>query len=74
LIQQRGLSATTTAIPRNKVFRGIAARGKNSMVWFYSFKLYLIVNERGEIISFMLTPGNVADSNVRLGIKLCEQL
>jgi hypothetical protein len=61
-------------IPRNKVFRGIAARGKSSMGWFYGFKLHLVVNERGEITSFMLTPGNVADNNVRLGAKLCERL
>jgi hypothetical protein len=61
-------------INRNKVFQGIAARGKSSMGWFYGFKLHLVVNERGEITAFMLTPGNVADSNTRLGIKLCEKL
>jgi hypothetical protein len=61
-------------IRRNKVFRGIAARGKSSMGWFYGFKLHLVVNERGEITSFMLTPGNVADNNARLGTKLCTQL
>jgi hypothetical protein len=58
----------------NKVFKGIAARGKSSMDWFYGFKLHLVVNERGEITSFMLTSGNVADSNPRLGAKLCEKL
>lgn len=61
-------------IRRNKVFRGLAARGKSSMGWFYGFKLHLVVNERGEITSFMLTPGNVADNNPKLGSKLCAKL
>lgn len=61
-------------IQRNKVFRGVASRGVSSMGWFYGFKLHLVVNEKGEITSFILTPGNVADNNVKLGAKLCKQL
>jgi hypothetical protein len=61
-------------IKRNKVFRGIAARGMSSMGWFYGFKLHVVVNERGDLTSFMLTPGNVADNNPRLGAKLCAKL
>jgi len=61
-------------IRRNKVFRGIASRGMSSMGWFYGFKLHLVVNEKGEINSFKLTPGNVADNDVRLGANLCKQL
>lgn len=48
-------------IERNKVFAGLAARGKTTMGWFYGFKLHLVVNEHGEILSFQLTPGNVDD-------------
>lgn len=48
-------------INRHKVFAGIASRGKTSMGWFYGFKLHLVVNERGEILAFHLTPGNEAD-------------
>ena len=48
-------------IYRHKVFDGLAARGKSSMGWFYGFKLHLIVNEHGEILSFCLTPGNDDD-------------
>ena len=48
-------------IERNKVFAGTAARGKTTMGWFYGFKLHLVVNEYGEILSFQLTPGNVDD-------------
>ena len=31
------------------------------MGWFYGFKLHLVSNDKGEIIEFMLTPGNVDD-------------
>ena len=49
---------------RNKVFRGFAKVGKTSIGWFYGFKLHLIINEHGEILSFLLTPGNVSDISV----------
>lgn len=45
----------------HKTFRGLAQRGKCSMGWFYGFKLHLICNEKGEILNFMLTPGNIDD-------------
>jgi len=48
-------------IPRHKVFSGLARRGKTSTGWFYGFKLHLIVNDEGQILSFNLTPGNVDD-------------
>ena len=48
-------------IRRNKVFKGFAKRGKTTTGWFYGFKLHLIINEHGEILSFLITPGNVAD-------------
>ena len=31
------------------------------MGWFYGFKLHLICNVKGELLSFCLTPGNVDD-------------
>lgn len=46
---------------RNRVFKGIARRGKTSMGWFFGFKLHLVVNERGDILSFAVTAGNVDD-------------
>ena len=48
-------------IHMHKTFRGLAERGKCSMGWFYGFKIHIIINEKGEIINFMLTPGNVDD-------------
>lgn len=43
----------------HKTFKGIAQRGKCSMGWFFGFKLHLICNERGELLNFMITPGDV---------------
>ena len=35
-------------IHQNKVFKGLAERGKTTIGWFYGFKLHLIINEKGE--------------------------
>lgn len=48
-------------IHTHKVFAGLAGRGKTSTGWFFGFKLHLVVNDRGEILRFCLTPGNVDD-------------
>jgi len=45
----------------HKTFKGLAERGKCSMGWFYGFKLHLVINDKGEILNFMFTPGNVDD-------------
>ena len=52
---------TNIRIERNKVFKGIARRGKSSTGWFYGFKLHLAVNDKGEILAFSITSGNVDD-------------
>lgn len=51
-------------IRSHKVFRDIAKRGKTSTGWFFGFKLHLIINNKGEIMSFKLTPGNTDDRAV----------
>lgn len=48
-------------IRKNKVFKNLARRGKTTSGWFYGFKLHLIINDKGEILAFQLTPGNVSD-------------
>lgn len=61
--------ADSTAIPvchpkrikRNKVFKETAKLSKSSMGWYYGFKLHLIINDSGEILSCKITPGNVDD-------------
>lgn len=59
---------------KHRVFKGIAARSKSSMGWFYGLKLHLTVNDKGEIVSFLLTPGNVPDNNQAMMLKLTEKL
>jgi hypothetical protein len=48
-------------IKQHKVFEDLAARGKTSVAWFFGFKLHLVVNDRGELLNMMLTPGNTDD-------------
>jgi Transposase DDE domain len=48
-------------IHQHRVFAGRAHRGKTSVGWFFGFKLHLVVNDRGELLAFCLTPGNVDD-------------
>ena len=48
-------------IYRNKVFKDIATRGKSTMGWFYGFKLHIIVNDKGELLEFVITQANVDD-------------
>ena len=48
-------------IPRHRVFAQEAERGKTSMGWFYGFKLHLVINSMGELLSVELTPGNTDD-------------
>jgi len=48
-------------IKRNKVFKDTAAVGKSTMGYFFGFKLHLIINDKGEILNFVITQGNVDD-------------
>jgi hypothetical protein len=48
-------------IHSHKLFKQVARRGKTSMGWFYGFKLHWVVNDRGELLAFRITPGNVDD-------------
>ena len=48
-------------IHKHKTFADIAKRGHTSMGWFYGFKLHVVINDKGQIMAFCLTPGNVHD-------------
>jgi hypothetical protein len=58
----------------HKTFKGIAQKGKSSMGWFYGFKLHLVINHQGEVVAFCITPGNIADNNEGVLIKLTKKL
>jgi len=48
-------------IASHRVFAGLAQRGKTTTGWFFGFKLHLVINDRGELLAFCLTPGNRDD-------------
>ena len=45
----------------NKVFKGLAEVGKSSYGWFLGFKLHMVINNIGQIISIKITKGNIDD-------------
>lgn len=61
-------------IKRNKVFKDLAEVGKSTMGWFFGFKLHLIINDKGEILSFYLTKGNVDDRNAKAITKMTKDI
>ena len=46
---------------QHKVFKGIAVKSKGTMGWYYGFKLHLIINDKGEILSFCFSKANTDD-------------
>lgn len=58
----------------HKVFEGLAQRGKTTMGWFFGFKLHLIINDKGELLSFYFTGGNVSDRDQKVVLKLTKGL
>ena len=61
-------------IRTHHVFSEYAKRGKSSMGWFYGFKLHLIINDKGEILSFCLTSGNVDDRDENVMNSLTKEI
>lgn len=61
-------------IHNHKVFKDVAERGQCSIGWFYGFKLHLIINDKGEILSFYLTKGNVDDRNIKTLTSMTENI
>lgn len=39
----------------------MATKGQCSIGWFFGFKLHIVINDRGEILDFLFTQGNVDD-------------
>ena len=48
-------------IASHRVFAEQAGRSRNSVGWFYGFKLHLVINEEGELLNCCLTPANTDD-------------
>lgn len=47
----------------HKTLKKYASKGKTSTGWFFGTKLHIVINHKGEIISFFVSSGNVADNN-----------
>ena len=58
----------------HKTMAGWAQKGKCTMGWFYGFKLHLVINDKGEIIQWQLTPGNCDDREPLKNRKFTERL
>lgn len=49
---------------QNKVFKNIAKKSKSTMGWYFGFKLHLIINNKGEIMSCKITDSVKSDLSV----------
>ena len=45
-------------ISRNRVFKGLAARGRSTMGWIFGVKLHVMMNHKGALMAITLTPGD----------------
>ncbi len=59
---------------RHRTMKGWAAKGKCTMGWFYGFKLHLVINDKGEVIQWLLTLGNVDDRKPLKNRKFTDRL
>jgi hypothetical protein len=46
-------------ISRNMVSKGVAKTGKSTMGWFHGFKLHIVIDDKGELLSFVVGQANV---------------
>ena len=44
------------------------------MGWFYGMKVHVIINHHGEIVTFYISSGNVADNNEQVIFRLTKKL
>ncbi|HEY5370894.1 MAG TPA: transposase [Hanamia sp.] len=42
--------------------------------WFFGFKLHLIINDKGEILSFYLSQGNTSDNNAKIITRMTKEI
>lgn len=48
-------------IRTNKVFKWLAKIGKTTKGWFFGFKLHIVIDDKGNLMSVKMTKGNVDD-------------
>ena len=52
----------------------MATKGKSTIGWFFGFKLHLIINDKGEIIQFLITQVHVDDREPLKNQKFHERI
>ena len=52
----------------------MAKVGKSTVGWFFGFKLHLIINDKGEILSFYLSQGNTHDSSAKIITRMTKEI
>jgi len=57
-------------INQHKVFKANADRGKSSTGWFYGFKVFLVVNQHGQLMKAMFSKASKADNNLEWMLEL----
>lgn len=48
-------------INANRVFKDIANTGRSTMGWFHGFKLHIVINDKGELLDFVIAQANEHD-------------
>ncbi len=48
-------------IKRNKVFERLDKVGQFTMGYCFGFKLHIVIHDKGELLNFVITPGNIDD-------------
>lgn len=61
-------------IRSNHVFAGVAGRSKSSTGWFYGLKLFLVINQFGQVMNGWVTPANIADNNFSMMKRIFQSL
>lgn len=58
---------------RVRLLRGEGAYfGKNSVGWFFGFKIHVLMHKNGGILNVLFTPANVSDKDQDLVVLLCS--
>jgi hypothetical protein len=58
----------------HKVLQGLATKGQCSIGWFFGLKLHFIINDKGKILDFVITPGNVDDRKPLSGTNMLSRI
>jgi hypothetical protein len=58
----------------NKILKGLATKGQCSIGWFFGLKLHFVINYKGEMLDFILTPRNVDNRQPLVGSDILAKI